>query len=69
VSAEPPLCNLCRQGILHYNDVWKGTFCSNPDCDYALSHLDLFAGSNRTELADIHDRTLRSMRRDRLLPP
>lgn len=69
MEASLPLCDQCKKGLLHYNRVRHGTFCSNPYCDYALSRHDLFAGRDRTDLSEVSEETLRALRRERLLPP
>lgn len=69
MAASMPLCSQCKRGLLHYNEVRRGTFCSNPHCDFALSRSDLYAGLDRTDLAEVSPETLAALRKERLLPP
>lgn len=64
-----PICGQCKKGLLRYFAVRRGTFCSNPHCDFALSRHDLYAGLDRTDLEEVSPKTLASLRRERLLPP
>ncbi|MDD9813790.1 MAG: hypothetical protein OXU86_06925 [Thaumarchaeota archaeon] len=69
MESSLPLCSQCKKGLLRYYRVRKGTFCSNPHCDYALSRQDLYDGRDRTDLAEVPEETLIALRRERLLPP
>jgi len=64
-----PLCSQCKKGLLRYYVIRRGTFCSNPHCDFALSRHDLYTGRDRTDLAEVSAETLVALRRERLLPP